>query len=83
MTNKNTPKTPTLREKVEMYETLLHHIQACGVCCNRQGFSDAIDRINSWSYAHRAGNGELSDREVQQRVNAHFWGLMTVPKMKP
>jgi hypothetical protein len=31
---------------------------------------EGVAPIDAWSYDHRSGNGELSDREQQQRVDA-------------
>ena len=69
-------KTPTLREKVKMYEQLLHDIQLnAEVTMNGDNMRALIGNICSWSYAHRAGNGELSEREQQDRINAAFYKL--------
>ncbi len=70
------PKQPTLREKVKVYEDLLHRIQL-----NREVTMDGekvamlLDRIGNWSYAHRQGNGEFSEREQRRLIDAAFWKL--------
>lgn len=76
-------KTPTLREKVKKYEELLHIFQLhAEVCMNPQITRQLIDNICHWSYAHRVGNGELSDREQQQIINFHFWRLTDIDDCK-
>lgn len=72
-------KTPTLREKVKKYEELLHLLQMYAeVCMDRENTGKLISNICSWSYAHRCGNGEYSDREQQQIINRAFYKLTEV-----
>lgn len=69
-------KTPTLEEKVQVYEKLLHAIQLSrSVTLNKERVVQLLDQIDAWSYAHRVGNGALSDEEQQQRIDAAFWQL--------
>jgi len=34
-----------------------------------------LNNIDDWSYSHRKGNGELSEKEQQQIINKAFWKL--------
>lgn len=69
---------PTLRQKVEQYEELLHKIQLYSdVACDSEVVNDLIRNICNWSYAHRCGNGELSDKQQQQLINNAFVNLLT------
>jgi hypothetical protein len=34
-----------------------------------------LDKIGSWSYAHRRGNGEYNEKEQQAIVDGAFWNL--------
>lgn len=62
----------TLREKVQVYENMLHNINMySSVTLDNPPITHMIDIINGWSYSHRAGNGELSDEEVHNQIN--FW----------
>jgi len=68
--------TPSDKEKIEMYEKFLHYINTCVTCANNERIKDLVHNADMWSYAHRAGNGELSDEEQQNRINANFWNLL-------
>ena len=72
-------KSPTQKEKIQMYEQFLHDIQMYSVCARGDLISILIDNACSWSYAHRVGNGELSDKEQDQIITNKFWKLTTVP----
>jgi len=68
---------PTDKEKVLMYERLLHliHINRT-VCLNTKNTNALLDNISSWSYAHRSGNGMLSEEEQVARINTAFYKLV-------
>jgi hypothetical protein len=72
--------TPTLKQKVEMYENFLHKINCFIVSCNNDGIKELVENADNWSYAHRVGNGEPSDREQQRIINNAFWKLLDTPK---
>ncbi len=69
-------KHPTKNEKIDVYERLLHEIQF-----HREVTLDAamvvklLDKIGSWSYSHRRGNGVYTDKEQQILVDRAFWNL--------
>jgi hypothetical protein len=69
-------KTPTLKEKVAQYESYLHKINMFCISCNNDGIAELVKNADNWSYAHRVGNGELSDRKQQQAINNAFWKLL-------
>lgn len=73
-------KIPTLKQKVEMYENFLHKINSFIVSCNNDGIKELIENADNWSYSHRVGNGEPSDREQQRLINNAFWKLLDTPK---
>lgn len=70
-------KTPTQKEKIKMYEDFLHAINMCVISCNDEGIRKLVKNADSWSYAHRVGNGELSEREQQEIINKNFWNLLS------
>lgn len=72
-------KTPTLRQKVDQYESFLHKINSFIVSCNNDGIKELVENADNWSYCHRVGNGELSDRVQQQLINNSFWKLLDTP----
>lgn len=66
-------KNPTLKEKVQVYEALLHKIQLhAQVAMNRAALGQIIQNICDWSYAHRCGNGEYSVKKQRRIINAAF-----------
>jgi hypothetical protein len=73
-------KSPTEKEKIEMYESFLHKINAFIVSCNNEGIKELVENADNWSYAHRVGNGEPSDEEQQQMIDKAFWKLLNTPK---
>ena len=73
-------KTPTLREKVRQYEDFLHKINMFCTCGNSDGIRELIENADSFSYSHRVGNGELSERDQQKAINSTFWRLCDTPR---
>lgn len=73
-------KTPKLKEKVAMYERFLHALNMGVTCVDNDMVRELVHNADSWSYAHRRGNGELSDREQQQLINSAFWRLCDTPE---
>lgn len=73
-------KTPTQKEKIEMYEKFLHKINMCVMCCDDLGIQELVHNADMWSYMHRCGNGEPSEREQQRMINSRFWKLLDTPK---
>ena len=62
-----------LIEKVQVYEGLLHDIQLnAEVAMNRDRMKNIISAICDWSYAHRVGNGELTEKEQARVVRRAF-----------
>lgn len=37
--------------------------------------TELLKLIDQWSYAHRAGNGTLSDREQAKLITKAFWRI--------
>ena len=69
-------KRPTQKEKIAVYEDLLHLIQLhAAVTMEPDKVQSLINRICAWSYAHRAGNGEKSEDRVIAEIDAAFWKL--------
>jgi hypothetical protein len=73
-------KNPTLKEKVAQYESYLHKINSFIVSCNNDGIAELVRNADVWSYAHRVGNGELSDKQQQQAINNAFCKLLDTPE---
>jgi hypothetical protein len=71
-------KNPTLRQKVEEYERFLHNINLMMIAGSSKGIKQLLDNADSWSYAHRIGNGTYSEKEQQEIINKAFWKLNTI-----
>lgn len=66
-----------LREKVQVYEQLLHKIQMnAEVVMDHEVVGDLITNICRWSYAHRCGNGENSEQEQDAIIRSAFDRLL-------
>ncbi len=66
----------TLTEKVKKYEHFLHNLHfAFSVELNSDKVKDLLNRASNWSYAHRQGNGELSQYEQNKLIKAAFHKL--------
>lgn len=63
----------TVHEKVAVYESLLHAIQmAREVTMDERRLARLLNQICTWSYAHRSGNGEISQAEQKRRIEKAF-----------
>ena len=71
-------KQPTLKEKVKMYEQFLHNIALYAETGNNSLVQDLINNAADWSYSHRVGNGELSEKQQDQIIAAKLWKLLDV-----
>lgn len=58
----------TKDERLKIYEKFFHRINMYCITMNSEQIAKAIGIIDSWSYAHRQGNGELSDYEQNKLV---------------
>lgn len=75
-----TDKTPTLREKVKMYEDFLHKINMMMIAGDSGGISELLDNADNWSYMHRCSESDISDTNRQKSINHAFWNLCITPK---
>lgn len=71
-------KTPTDKEKIEMYEGFLHDLNMYCVCCSHDKIQQLVSNADSWSYMHRVGNGMMTEEEQQECINRAFWKLRKV-----
>jgi hypothetical protein len=68
-------KQPTRNQKIQVYENLLHRLSLARLAGNADAINKILDRADNWSYAHRSGNGALSDRQQKQLIKSAFWRL--------
>lgn len=64
-------------EKVEVYEKLLHQLDMYFQLGDNKNVAMLLHKISDWSYAHRAGNGELSETQTETLINEKFKKLQT------
>lgn len=63
----------TQKKKIEVYERVLHNLQMhYEVTGNHEQVKDQLSRICTWSYAHRAGNGMLTERQQNKLIRDAF-----------
>lgn len=58
----------TCEEKLRIYERVFHKISYGVTAMNNERVREIVSLIDSWSYAHRAGNGELTYKEQEARI---------------
>ena len=58
----------TNKERLKIYEAFFHQINVHCIIMNTEKIRDAVGLIDSWSYAHRAGNGELTEYQQKKSV---------------
>jgi len=68
-------KHPTNKEKIKRYEDLFHAINLAVVACNNDLINIYIRQIDSWSYAHRIGNGQLPESRQKRIITNAFYRL--------
>ena len=68
-------KTPTLKQKVDLYESFLHKINMCCISGNNDGIRELVENADNWSYSHRCGEF-VKDNQRQKMINNAFWKLL-------
>ena len=71
-------KKPTQKEKIEMYEQFIDRLALYAETGNTELVQKLIYNASSFSYAHRAGNGELSEKEQDKLITTNFWELINI-----
>lgn len=69
-------KKPTKDQKIQMYEDFLHKINLAVVCGRSDIMQKLIANADNWSFSHRCGNGELTDKQQQKLITKAFWKLL-------
>jgi hypothetical protein len=68
-------KTPTDKEKIAQYERFLHLINISIISNDNKTIQRLVSNADTWSYAHRVGNGETEEREQEKIIARKFWKL--------
>lgn len=62
-----------LESENEVFRAAFHYINThAAITMNGDKVREMISAICSWSYAHRCGNGEYSEKEQQELVDHAF-----------
>lgn len=60
-------------DKIRKYEELLHQIQMCAeVTMDNEKLKRLIKNICAWSYAHRSGDGFLTEKQIKKNIKKQF-----------
>lgn len=70
------PSINRLREKIAVYERFLHDLSLYSTSMNGEAIRKLVGNADRWSYAHRCGNGELSDEEQDRIIENAFRRLL-------
>lgn len=71
--------TPSDDQKLKTYEDVLHAIHVYSqVSLDYDKLGNIHENISRWSYAHRVGNGEISEESQQILINCAFWDLLKI-----
>lgn len=66
---------PTLKQQCETFHLIMHAFNVAAISCRNDHVRAIAEKMDDWSYAHRRGNGQLSDRERKQAIASAFWAL--------
>ena len=62
-----------IEKENEVFRLAFHYINThAAITMRSDKVSEMIGAICNWSYAHRAGNGELTDIEQQKLIDSCF-----------
>lgn len=71
-------RKPTLREEQQVFHKFMHLYNLANITGNTDHLRRCLYAMDSWSYAHRRGNGEYSDYEQNQCIYKAFWKLKEI-----
>src|SRR5665213_3294300 len=72
-------KVPTDAEELLMYRSFLHDLNMfASITMDGHAVRELVGQACDWSYAHRVGNGMLTDEEQEQIVARNFWKLREI-----
>jgi hypothetical protein len=60
----------TDEDKVKIYEAFLHNLDMLLLVGNSDKIKEKLGLVSAWSYAHRQGNGELTEAEQRSLVDS-------------
>ena len=63
-----------------MYEGFLHDINLYCIIGKNEKIKDLVHNADMWSYAHRQGNGEFTEKEQNKIIDKRFKKLRDTKK---
>jgi hypothetical protein len=72
--------SPTLRQQVETFHRIMHAFSMAAAGGDNSHVKRIVTAMDDWSYAHRVGNGALTEREQADAVCRAFWKLDQVSR---
>jgi len=57
------------REELVLWRRVGHAINMACTCGNNERIRNIVGAIDSWSYAHRQGNGDITEEEQEELIN--------------
>lgn len=70
-------RKPTKKEKIAMYERFIDTL-ALYAETGSNNLGTLLNNAGNWSYAHRLGNGEFTEKEQEELVTKKFWKLLDI-----
>ena len=58
----------TQRDRLRVYEKFMHQMSIYVTAMHSEKIKQGVQLIDNWSYAHRCGNGEYSERQQRKIV---------------
>jgi hypothetical protein len=60
----------TQKDRLRIYEKFMHKVSMYVTVMDSDKVREGVSLIDSWSYAHRSGNSELTEHEQRKLVDA-------------
>jgi hypothetical protein len=72
-----------LRKENEVFHDAFHYLHThAQITMNYEKVTEMMSAISGWSYAHRSGNGELTEEEQQARVDLAFTKIKQIVRVE-
>jgi hypothetical protein len=68
-------KTPSQKQKIEVYETFLKNLNKAIKTHDTQGLNQLLQNADTWAYVKEKTNGNLKNKEYQEILKKAFWNL--------
>jgi len=65
-------------KELEVWRSVGNKINMACICVDNARVRDIVQAIDTWSYMHRVGNGEISDKETRKLINKALKALRDI-----